>query len=310
MHGFGDVGFGRATQVEKIQRRETRLPGRRAALPVGRRADAAPAVIGRIGGDDVELRRGPQGEGGERFVQFHPRVLHIPFNLVARWIFREHARRHGQRAAAAGTCERKRQRRRREGRDGRSGIALRTESTLLVLQRGRIDGDDHMRRVDAEIRQHVLIENGPQKPVPPVQSRKQALRRGATRGPVETGRGRAGGGAQGRVLQNDARRPARETDVVDADVDQERVGRALEDIVRPAARDGPAQRGGRDVVEAGRLLLPSGRRIGLSAPGRPRGAIGAEGLGPTNLLIRQSDLRAAADDALVGLSAPFDAVVA
>ena len=69
-------------------------------------------------------------------------------------------------------------------------LPLRTESTLVVLQRGRIDGDDHMRRVDAEIRQHVLIENGPQKPVPPVQSRKQALRRGATRGPVETGRGR------------------------------------------------------------------------------------------------------------------------
>ena len=103
---------------------------------VGRRADAAPAVIGRIGGDEVEPRRGPQGEGGESFVQFHPRVLHVPFNLIARWIFREDARRHGQRAAAAGVCERKRQRRRREGRDSQSGIALRTESTSSFCSAG------------------------------------------------------------------------------------------------------------------------------------------------------------------------------
>jgi hypothetical protein len=33
VHGFGDVGFGRAAQVEKIQRREARLPRQRAAFP-------------------------------------------------------------------------------------------------------------------------------------------------------------------------------------------------------------------------------------------------------------------------------------
>ena len=55
----------------------------------------------------------------------------------------------------------------------------------------------------------------------------------------------------------------------------------LRRIVRPAARDGPAQRGDRGVVEAGRLLLPRGRRIGLSAPGRPRGRFGSDtAMGP------------------------------
>ena len=50
-------------------------------------------------------------------------------------------------------------------------------------------------------------------------------------------------GAQARVLQDDGRRPAGEADVVDADVDQERVGCALENVVWPAAHDGMAQPG-------------------------------------------------------------------
>ena len=111
-------------------------------------------------------------------------------------------------------------------------------------------------------------------------------------------------------MQNDRRRPAGEADVVDANIDQQRVSRALEDIGRPAARDGAAQGGSGRGVKSRRLLLLRRRRFGLSAPGVAGGAIGAERVGLADLLIGQSDFRAAADHAFVGRGAPFDAVIA
>ena len=84
-----------------------------------------------------------------------------------------------RRRHAAG-CRRLRTEAAREGRDRQSGVALRAENAAFVFQRGRIDGDDHMRRVDAEIRQHVLVENCPQKPIPLVELAKR-LRVGAQR---------------------------------------------------------------------------------------------------------------------------------
>jgi hypothetical protein len=167
-----------------------------------------------------------------------------------------------------------------------------------------------MRRVDPEIRQQVLIKNGPQKSVPFVEPCEKVPRRGAPGSPIETGRHRAGSGAQERILQDDARRPARETDVVDTDVNQQGVGRAFEGILWSAAHDGAPQRrsgGGIEVVPG--LLLRAGG-IGSTAPRRARGAIGAEGVWLADFLIRQSDLGPAADHALIGRGAPFDAVVA
>src|ERR1700722_8351592 len=199
---------------------------------------------------------------------------------------------------------------RRQGPDRQSCIALRAENARLVLERRRIDGDNYMRRVDPEIRQHVLIKNGPQKPVPVVEPREEVPRRSAPRSTIETGRHRAGGGAQERILQDDARCPARETDVVDANVDQQGVGGAFEDVLWSAAHDGAPQRRSGGGVEAGPGLLLRAGGIGSTAPRRARGAIGAEGVWLADFLIRQSDLGTAADDALISRGAPFDAVVA
>ncbi len=261
MRGFG---VGRAMKVEKILRRETSLAGRGMALRVSGRTDPAASEIGRIGVHDAEVRLRPQRECGETRIQFYPRLLDIPFDLVARRIFREHTRRrrHG---AAAGVCERKR----RKGRNGQSRVALGTEDAAVVFQCGRVDGDDHVRRIDAEIRQHVLVENRSQKSVAAVESGEEAAGRLAIGGPVETWRHRAGGGAQNRILQNYPGRPAREADIVDADVDQQRVGGAFEDVVWTAAYDGAAQRRGRGGVEAGRRLPLWSRGVGPSAQGAP-----------------------------------------
>src|SRR4029077_870021 len=133
-----------------------------------------------------------------------------------------------------------------------------------------------MRRVDPEIRQHVLIKNGPQKSVPFVEPREKVPRRGAPRSAIETGRHRAGSGAQERILQDDARCPARETDVVDTDVNQQGVGGAFEDVLWSAAHDGAPQRWSGGGIEAMPGLLLRAGRIGSAAPGCARGAIGAE----------------------------------
>ena len=186
-------------------------------MRIGRRADPTPRKVGRVGGDDVE-GRSLQRKGREAFVQLHPRLFDVPFDLIASRIFRQHAAKHGQAAAIALHG-------RREGRDRQSRIALRTEDAALVLQSRRIDGDDDMRRVDAEIGQQVLIEDRPQKPIAVVELGEELLGRlCASRGPAEAWRAGARALAQDRVLQNDCRRPAREADIIDADIDQERVG--------------------------------------------------------------------------------------
>ena len=79
---------------------------------------------------------------------------------------------------------------RRQGPDRKTRIALGAENAGLVLERRRIDSDNHMRRVDPEIRQHVLIKNCPQKSIQVFEPREEVPRRGAPRSPVETGRDR------------------------------------------------------------------------------------------------------------------------
>jgi hypothetical protein len=63
-------------------------------------------------------------------------------------------------------------------------------------------------------------------------------------------------------LQDDVRRLARETDVVDADIDQQRVGGAFEDIFGSAAHDGAPQCGSGGGIEAvPGLLLQVGESV-------------------------------------------------
>ena len=138
----------------------------------------------------------------------------------------------------------------------------------LVLERRRIDGDDDMGPIDAEIRQHVLGRE------PSSEDRSGGLSVAnsfcvAVQFAVPSKQGGAAWAAnRARVLQDDGLRPSGEADVVDADIDQERVGCPLENVVRSAAHDGMAQPGTRGLIEAGRLLLNPGRRLGPSAPRR------------------------------------------
>ena len=192
------------------------------ALPVGRRADPASCIIGRVRVDDVE-GGSLESEGREALIQLHARLLDVPFDLIALRILRQHAAERDRTSAM-------RLQKRWQGPDRQSCIALRAENAHLVFERRRIDGDNYMRRVDPEIRQHVLIKNGPQKSVPVVEPCEKVPRRGAPRSPIETGRHRAGSGAQERILQDDARCPAREADVVDTDVNQ-RASAEFEDVL-------------------------------------------------------------------------------
>jgi hypothetical protein len=111
-------------------------------------------------------------------------------------------------------------------------------------------------------------------------------------------------------LQDDVRRLARETDVVDADIDQQRVGGAFEDIFGSAAHDGAPQCGSGGGIEAVPGLLLQAGRIGSTAPRRARGAIGTKCVWLADFLIRQSDFGATTDYGLISRSAPLDTIVA
>src|SRR5271166_853669 len=110
------------------------------ALRVGRGADSTPRVVGRVGVNDVEGRR-LESEGREALIQLHPRLLDVPFDLIALRILRQHAAERGRTSAM-------RLQKRRQGPDRQSRIALRAENARLVFERRRIDGDNYMRRVD------------------------------------------------------------------------------------------------------------------------------------------------------------------
>src|SRR5271157_2063544 len=70
-----------------------------------------------------------------------------------------------------------------------------------------------------------------------------------------------------------------------------------------------AQGGRGGGVEAPRLLLLRRRRLAPSAPWLAGSAIGPERLGLADFLIGEPGFGTAADDALVGRLAPFDAVI-
>src|ERR1700722_4804375 len=95
MHRLGAYG---AMQVGEVLRREACLACRRMALRVCCGADSTCRIIGGVGVDDVESRR-LESKGHEALIQLHPRLLDVPFHLLAFRILRQYAAERGRTSA-------------------------------------------------------------------------------------------------------------------------------------------------------------------------------------------------------------------